>query len=328
MRIVIVTPAVPGTHLGNRHTALRWARILRGLGARVDIVSAWQRGDYDLMIALHAKKSRRALLAFKEKHPARPLILALTGTDIYRDIRNDTGAAASLDIADRLVVLQDAALAELTSAQRAKSHVILQSELARGAWQPPHRFFRFCLLGHLRPEKDPFRAVQALRLLDDPALRLVQAGTALAPQFAAEARGLTTAEPRYRWVGDLPHGKALELLRRSHALIVSSVLEGGAHVVSEAIVHGVPVIASDIPGNRGLLGADYPGYFPVGAEKALAALMHQAAATPLFLDRLARAVSRRAPLFDPAREVDAWRGLLHSLATGDDGLIDCVPAPA
>ena len=316
MRIAIVTPAAAGTRLGNRHTALRWARILRTLGARVDIVTAWETGDHDLMIALHARKSRPAQLAFKAGHPARPLILALTGTDLYRDIGSDAGAAAALDLADRLVVLQDAALAELTPAQRDKSHVIFQSDRARGSWQAPRRFVRFCLLGHLRPEKDPFRAVAALQLLDEPRLRLVQAGAALAPEFAAAAQGLMATEPRYRWVGDLPHGKALKLLRQSHALIVGSVMEGGAHVVSEAIVHGVPVIASDIQGNRGLLGADYPGYFPVGDEKALAALMADVAGNSAFRERLAQAVAARRPLFDPARETAAWRDLLHSLVAG------------
>lgn len=312
MRIVIVTPAAAGTRLGNRHTALRWARILRWLGAQVEIATDWTEGGHDLMVALHARRSRPALHAFKARHPDRPAILALTGTDLYRDIRHDADAAASLDLADRLVVLQEAALAELTPAQRAKTCLIHQSERARGRWQPPRRVTRFCLLGHLRPEKDPFRAVHALRRIDDPSLRLVQAGATLAPEFAADAQRLMSAEPRYRWLGDLPHAQALELLRHSHALIVSSLMEGGAHVVSEAIVHGVPVLASDIAGNRGLLGAEYPGYFPVGDDAALAALMTKATQRG-FRARLAQAVGRRQAIFAPARETTAWRTLLHGL---------------
>lgn len=317
MRIVVVTPAAAGTRLGNRRTAQRWARILRALGHRVDIVTAWSGGSHDLMIALHAKKSLPAQLAFKRHFPARPLLLALTGTDLYRDIGVDADAAAALDRADRLIVLQHAALEELTAAQRRKAHVIFQSEVARGPWQPPRRVIHYCVLGHLRAEKDPLRAAQALRRLRDPRLRLVQAGAALAPEFAAAAETLMRAEPRYEWRGDLPHGRALELMRRSHALIVSSVLEGGAHVVSEAIVHGVPVLASDIPGNRGLLGADYAGYFPVGDDAALAALM-AAARDGAFLGRLAHALAERRPLFAPEAEARAWRDLLHDLRADDD----------
>ena len=313
MRIVIVTPAAAGSRLGNRHTALRWARMLRTLGAHVDVATDWASGNHELMIALHARRSRPALLAFKAHHPDRPAILALTGTDVYRDIRLDAGAAAALDLADRLVVLQAAALTELTPRQRDKAVVIYQSERARGRWQPPHRFVRFCTLGHLRTEKDPFRAVHALQRIADPQLRLVQAGAALTPAFAAEAHGLMAVEPRYRWRGDLPHGTALDLLRHSHALIVSSLMEGGAHVVSEAIVQSVPVLASDIAGNRGLLGDDYPGCFPVGDDAALAALMAQAAHDDAFLPRLAQAVEQRQALFAPARETAAWRAVLGSL---------------
>lgn len=313
MRIALVTPAAARSHLGNRHTAMRWARVLRACGARVEVMTDWSGGAHDLMIALHARRSHAALLAFKQQHPTRPLILALTGTDLYRDIRSDAAAAAALDLADRLVVLQPAALDELTPQQRARTHVILQSEVARGPWQPPRRFFRFVVLGHLRAEKDPFRAAQALRLIDRPELRLFQAGAALAPEFAATAHSLMVDDPRYRWVGDLPHARALRLLRQSHALIVSSVMEGGAHVVSEAIVHGVPVIASDIPGNRGLLGADHPACFPVGDTAALAALMRAAAAEPAFLGQLAAAAAARRPLFAPAREAAAWRDLLDGL---------------
>jgi putative glycosyltransferase (TIGR04348 family) len=314
MRIAIATPAAAGTRLGNRRTAQRWARLLRALGHRVDVVTDWDGRDHDAMIALHAKKSLPAQLAFKRRFPARPLLLALTGTDVYRDVHADANAAAALDRADRLIVLQEAALDELTPVQRRKARVIFQSELARGPWEPPHRTTRFCALGHLRAEKDPLLAAQALRRLEGRNLRLVQAGAALAPDFAAAARTLMRDEPRYRWLGDLPHGRALALLRRSHALIISSALEGGAHVVSEAIVHGVPVLASDIPGNRGLLGAGYAGYFPVGDDAALAALMDAAARDGAFLGGLAHALAARRPLFAPEREADAWRTLLHDVS--------------
>lgn len=313
MRIAIITPAAPGTRLGNRRTARRWATMLRTLGHSVAIATAWQRGNHDLMIALHAAKSRAALLAFKAAHPERPLVLALTGTDLYRDIREDAQAAASLILADRLVVLQEAALDDVPPALREKAAVIFQSEAAGGVWQPVRRGVRFCMLGHLRAEKDPFRAVRALRRIDDARLRLVQAGTALSPEYAEEAARWMRAEPRYRWLGDLPHGRAMRLLRSSHALIVPSLMEGGAHVVSEAIVQGVPVLASDIAGNRGLLGGDYAGLFPVGDEAALAVLMRRAAGDPAWLAQLARSLEARRPLFEPAREMASWHGLLNGL---------------
>ena len=119
--------------------------------------------------------------------------------------------------------------------------------------------------------------------------------------------------PRYRWLGELPRWKALRLLARSRLLVLTSKMEGGANVVSEAIVAGVPVISSRISGSIGMLGDDYPGYFEVGDTKDLAALLHRAESNPTFLRDLRERVCRLAPLYRPAKESDAWQAILHEL---------------
>jgi len=97
-------------------------------------------------------------------------------------------------------------------------------------------------------------------------------------------------------------------------MVLSSLSEGGANVISEAIVTGVPVLASRMDGNVGLLGADYPAYFPVGNTNALAQLLQRIEGDRRFVARLRRAIARRAPLFRPEREVAAWRRLLAELS--------------
>ena len=121
------------------------------------------------------------------------------------------------------------------------------------------------------------------------------------------------ANPRYLWRDDVPRAAVQNLLRRSHAMVLSSLSEGGANVVSEAIVAGVPILASRMDGNVGLLGGDYPAYFPVGDTQALARLMRRIEIDRRFVVTLRRAIARRAPLFRPEREVAAWRELLASL---------------
>ncbi len=313
-KIVIVTPAPPGSRSGNRNTTVRWSRILRALGCRVATTTHWEGEHCDCLIALHARKSAPSLEAFVSRCPGRPAVLALTGTDLYRDIHHDAAAQAALRQATRLVVLQECAPLELDEALRAKVRVIYQSETAHGAWQPPRRHVRLCVLGHLREEKDPFRAALALGHLEHhAAVEVVHAGKALSEEMAREARRLMGQEPRYRWIGELPHWRALRLMLRSHAMVISSRMEGGAHVVSEAIAAGVPVIASDIPGNRGMLGADYPGYYPVEDEGALAGLIERIGKETSWLMGLAEAVARRRPLVAPERERDAWRCLLREI---------------
>lgn len=72
------------------------------------------------------------------------------------------------------------------------------------------------------------------------------------------------------------------LMNRCRAMVISSVMEGGANVVSEACRAGLPVVASDISGNVGLLGDDYPGYFPVGNDTELARMLQRAEDSPVF----------------------------------------------
>jgi glycosyltransferase involved in cell wall biosynthesis len=120
--------------------------------------------------------------------------------------------------------------------------------------------------------------------------------------------------PRYRWRGDVPAAAVRRLLARSHAMVISSLSEGGANVISEAAAAGVPVLASRVDGNVGLLGSDYPGYFPAGDTQALARLLRRLEREPRFVARLGKALARRAPLFRPAREVAAWRKLLAGIS--------------
>jgi glycosyltransferase involved in cell wall biosynthesis len=127
-------------------------------------------------------------------------------------------------------------------------------------------------------------------------------GGALSVAMASQARVWMKREPRYRWVGERPHGQALRLLARSRLMIISSRMEGGANVVCEALAAGVPVIASHVPGNVGMLGTHYPGYYPFGDERALARVIVRAEQDAAYYRSLVRACAARAPLVTPARE--------------------------
>jgi putative glycosyltransferase (TIGR04348 family) len=312
-RIHIVTPAGPGTRNGNRHTATRWASMLRGAGHRVAVSLAWEGERCDVLIALHARRSHSSILKFEEKSDA-PLIVTLTGTDLYRDLPASAEARSSLELADRLIVLQDAALAELAPPARKKAWVVYQSSDCALRPTPPQNRFRIAVVGHLREEKDPLRAVLALaRLPAEENLEVVHIGAALDPALGEEARSWMAREPRYRWLGSLPHARALGWIARSHALVVSSVMEGGANVIAEAARIGTPVLASRMSGNLGMLGRGYPGYYSVGDEAGLAKLMARAAGDGNFYRRLKQALRARRPLFAPSAERSALLQVVRSL---------------
>src|SRR4051812_19314582 len=113
MRIALVTPAGPGTRNGNRHTALRWASFLREAGHKVEVALQWDGRLVDAMLALHARRSHGSIKNFAAIHPGKLLLLALTGTDVYRDIQDSAEAQESLDLAHRFIVLQPKATEEL-----------------------------------------------------------------------------------------------------------------------------------------------------------------------------------------------------------------------
>ncbi len=311
MKIAIVTPAGAGTRSGNRHTAQRYAAFLRGAGHRVRTGAAWDGNGCELLLALHARKSHDSIARFRARFPDRPLVLVLTGTDLYRDLRVDAAARRSLEAATLIVTLQGEARRELPARLRHKVRVIYQSARAAPRARALQRRFRICVLGHLREEKDPFRAALALRYLpDSPDLEVLHVGQALAPEMAAAAQRLMDEEPRYRWIGGVPHARALALLGSSRLLVVSSRMEGGANVICEAARAGVPVLASRIPGNVGMLGARYPGYYPLEDERSLARLIARARRSAPYYRQLRRALAARRPLFAPAAE---RRGLLAAV---------------
>lgn len=318
MRVLIVTPAPRGSRRGNRVTARRWALMLRRLGHRVAIADAFTDQTCDLMVALHAEKSAGAIARYRERLPEAPLVLALTGTDLYGAIRTSEAARRSLEAADRLVVLQPLAIDELPDALRAKARVIYQSACApTGPRAPDPDAFEVCVVGHLRAVKDPFRAAEAAgRLPDDSRVRVVSIGAALSDDMAERARAEMEHNPRYRWLGERPRRQTLLLLARSRLLALTSEMEGGANAISEAVACGVPVVSSEIAGSIGLLGADYPGYFPAGDTDALAKLLRRAELDRPFYEELSDRCARVAPLFDPARECRAWADLISELAGG------------
>ncbi len=316
MKIVLITPEGPTSRTGNRVAASRWARILRRLGHRTRISSAYDGAPADVMVAVHAWRSAEAIERFKSKYPARPVVLQLSGTDIYHYLDADpVPTLRSMELADRLVALNDLAWRVVPKRLHLRLCIIHQSaEPLPSPRRPSERAVIVSVIGHLRDVKDPLRAAEAARLLPaDSRVRIEQVGRAYTPDWAARARAEMASNSRYSWRNDVPAAGVRRLLARSHAMVISSLSEGGANVISEAVVVGVPILASRVDGNVGLLGAGYPGYFPVGDTQALADLLQRLEREPRFAARLGKAIGQRASLFRPARETAAWRRLLAGL---------------
>jgi putative glycosyltransferase (TIGR04348 family) len=282
--------------------------MLRRLNHRVELAESFIDQPCETMIALHARKSFPSIRRFHALRPGAPLVVALTGTDLYADLPHSANARRSLEWADLVITLQPDAIEHLPPALRPKARAILQSAAPpRVRPRPLGRLFEVTVLGHMRSVKDPFRtAIASRRLPASSRIRVIQIGRALTTQMRRQAQAEMRINPRYRWLGELPRWKALRRLARSRLTVVSSRLEGGPNVVSEALVAGVPVLSSRISGVIGMLGADYPGYFPVGDTQSLAELLVRAETDAEFYARLAARCRKTAINFDPKRELETW----------------------
>ena len=313
-RILIASPASSAANNGNWQTAHRWGQFLASR-YHVDIARQWDSASAppDALIALHARRSADSIAAFAAT--GRPLILVLTGTDLYRDIHDNDAARRSLHQAHLLVLLQEAGMDELPLPLRDKACVIYQSAPSLPPIEEAGDTFEVLMVGHLRAEKDPLTFMHAAMASTLPHVRFVQVGNALDDGLGRQAQETAAQCPAYRWTGGMAHDDTRALLRRSRLLVLPSMMEGGANVIIEAVTSGVPVLASDISGNRGMLGDDYAGYFPVGDARALSRLVERAASDSAF-DQLLRAqCAARLPLFNPAREKAAVLRLVDNALT-------------
>jgi putative glycosyltransferase (TIGR04348 family) len=312
--VLIISPALAEANNGNWQTARRWSNMLRPL-YRTTIARHWNGEGADVMLALHARKSAQAALAWAQAKGSETLAVVLTGTDLYRDIQGDPSAQLALQLAGQLVLLQERGPEALPEIRRHKARVIFQSAPRRATLVKTSRHLRALMVGHLRDEKDPLTYLSAAaRLSLRPDIHLDHIGAVLEPALGQAAQLAASHYPQYRWLGGLTHAQTRSHIQRAHVLVHPSKMEGGAQVILEAVQSGTPVLASRIEGNVGMLGPDYAGYFALGDDVALAALLRRCRDEADFLALLRRQCEVRAPLFEPQREQTLLRQLVAQLA--------------
>lgn len=313
--MLVTTPYNKASLQGNNVTANRIVSILLEAGIKSEMIAKDEVVlEADVLIALHARKSAHFIKEFYTVNPEGKVILYLTGTDLYREIPNGCRICeASMEGADALVVSQEASLSSIPPRFRAKSMVVHKSiqlpELSVDTEVDPRLF---TVIGHLREVKQPFMGVESIQLLDD-AVRLKLLGDAVALDYDSLALDWQKRDSRFQWLGRLDYTETLEWMKRSVATINTSLVEGGANSVGESIVLGIPVLASKIEGNVGMLSADYDGYFMPDDRKGLADLMSRIVHDASFLKHLQRQVNARAEMFSRENEKNDWVEVIQKI---------------
>lgn len=339
MKIGVAVPVKRGSKRGNEITALRWKSILTELGHDVVVFTNLEpTPDLDCLVAIHAIQCHELFCRFRRDFPDRKLIVCLSGTDLHgvfeksqdegelsgvqdnaSSDQNKVLALESLNAADAIILLEPVGLKKLPLELHGKCHVIFQSAEPFAGHSscpsPAGDSFQVSVIGHLRIQKDPMLAAYASRLLPECSkISLVHAGAILDSNYESEVQAEQTNNPRYHWLAKLEHDEALRVLVESDLTVLTSRQEGAPSIVSEAIVNGVPLLATRIDATRGMLGENYPGFFEVGDAQGLAELMFRAEQDLGFRNELRSALALRSELFTRSAEKEAWNRLLLELS--------------
>ncbi|MGC6425475.1 MAG: glycosyltransferase [Akkermansiaceae bacterium] len=307
MKICVASPYPLSDLKGNSVTTERIVKILRKAGLDTRGSHGFDGLATDALIALHAKKGAQAVVDYREAFPDGKLIVLLTGTDLYDDFPKGLGFE-SLEAADFIAITHEESRAMIPERFQEKVVVVPSSlempDISAAPESPP---FAISVVGHLRPVKRSFLTIEAVAKNPDWEVEVWQLGEALDEESAATACAWQKKDSRYRWFGGLPREEGLRKCAASSLTVNSSILEGGANAVLEAMTMGVPILASHIPGNIGLLGTEYPGYFQEGEiESKLAEILKN----PSQLNQWTDLAAERLPVFSRESEREAWMKLL------------------
>jgi len=315
MRVLVTTPYGVDSLQGNTVSAKRIASLLEEAGLESVVVSDGDDfSNTDVLIALHARKSAHFIDDYLSKNPRGKVLLYLTGTDLYADIPNGCAICQrTMQLADKLVVSQEASLNSVPDQFHSKTEVIYTSiELPEVVSTEVDEVPLISCVGHLRAVKKPLMGVKAMQLIEGD-LQLKLLGNVVDEDLGAEAHMWQKKDERFQWLGCVSHEKTMEWVSRSVATLNTSVMEGGANSVGESIVLGVPVLASNIEGNVGMLGEDYDGYFSAESEAELAELMQRVIYDEVFLEHLREQVRKRSVKFTRENEKRGWLDLIKGV---------------
>lgn len=316
MEIAVFSPYSLTSPKGNTITTQRLVSLLGNLGcSAVAVDDSASVGTPDVLIALHATRSLSVSREYKSQRLDGQLWVYLTGTDVYAADQSSADLAEALGMADVIMVSQSAIVQSLAEEFRDKCAVIPASvflpELPQVIDSSSSDSTKFGFVGHLREVKNPFLMNRAMQLCDGD-LTAVTMGAELEPGFQEQVEEWQQRDPRFRYLGNVPHAEALARLSQLDYSINSSFSEGGANAVAESIVLGIPVLASRIEGNLGLLGEEYVGYYEGDNARSLADLMARVMQDQSFARELRQQTEGLAEYFAPRREQEALAQLLQS----------------
>ena len=172
---------------------------------------------------------------------------------------------------------------------------------------------RLVAFGRHGAAKNTRAVLDALALLPSDAAVEVEFVGKLDPELEPYAAQRGIDPRRLVWSGPVSDEELAEAFARADAFVWPSLHEGFGLPPLEAQRLGAPVLASDIPINREILG-DSARYFSPTRPDALATLMAEIAASSALRAELSRASRENAERFTWDATTAAWNGIIAAQA--------------
>ncbi|MDQ0428714.1 glycosyltransferase involved in cell wall biosynthesis [Planomicrobium stackebrandtii] len=269
MKIVLASPNYPQLR-GNTITVQRIADNLERLGVETKIVSTTDDSiirsfpTADIVHGFHAYNFYKFLQKL-DKKPAH-YIVTITGTDLNQDLFNPKkrmDVLASLHGAKAVHVFDKKAKALLIEEIPKLGDKIFVMPQGNQPSLPgvPHftkepDSFLFFLPAGIRKVKNIPEAIgmlQELRL-HHPQIRLWLVGPVLEEEEGNQVMDLIDRHKDWiHYLGQVPHEDMGSIYRQTDAVLNTSLSEGQPATILEAMGYALPVLASDIPGNSGII---------------------------------------------------------------------------
>ena len=341
----LVTPYYFPSVRGNSITVQRIESGLRDQGMEVKvfsldrqdrgaIVAALAEARPDVVHGFHATASG-PLVSEVARLLDIPSAITVTGTDVNEDLFDPVRrplVREVLEAVEAVVVFHEAIGEKIrrdVPAAFDKIHVIGQAVLCdesrfdlRGAVGLHPGDFVFFQPAGLRRVKNIPAVIPWLTALQErhPDLRYVLAGPVIESDEAARIAGMLRGLPWATYLGVVEHEQICAGLSAVQVVINSSLSEGGmSNAVLEAMGKGVPVLASDIEGNRSVITDGEDGFLFASAAE------FQAKAERLLEDPALRVVmGNRARMkiaahFRLEGEIDRYLALYRGLVAARGG---------
>ncbi len=187
-----------------------------------------------------------------------------------------------------------------------------EKEQIRKQFELPVRNFLLINVGRLAPPKNQNLLLMAMALLKKNGatnISLVILGEGELRNQLTQKCGELDIQDAVYFLGELPSNEVIQLLRASDLFVFPSIYEGFGNVLVEAFASGLPILASDIPTNREVLGEQgmfLSPYDPVAWMEAILRLRED----EVLRKQLSELSKERAKLFGVDKMTNEYLRLL------------------